>query len=219
MVAWGSAKPLQTENSVGERREIKRMDLSKGDVKIRLLGNVLPRHVYWVVKKDGKKYPLECLRFNRDTQLWTDEQDPFKEIDPEIYSEKPQFAYVCNVIDRADNQNYILDLKATIYKQIISLASDPDYGDPSHPETGYDLTIVREKTGPLPQNVKYTIRPARSSKPLTEEEKGLELYNLDKIFKRMTYDEQKKWLLENTGYFAGASGDEFRPGESVKELD
>ena len=31
---------------------------------------------------------------------------------------------------------------------------------------GYDITIKKEKTGPLPQNVKYSIIPARGNSPL-----------------------------------------------------
>lgn len=80
------------------------------------------------------------------------------------------------------------------------------------------MTIKKEKTGPLPQNVKYTIIPARNNSPITEAEKELELYNLDTIFKRPDYDKQKQWLMENTTYFAGDTSDEFRPAEDVDDL-
>lgn len=69
----------------------------------------------------------------------------------------------------------------------------------------------------VPQNVKYTVIPARSSKALSEEELALEQYDLSKIFKRPTYDEQKQWLLENTMLFAGDVSNEFKP-ESVDDL-
>lgn len=74
----------------------------------------------------------------------------------------------------------------------------------------YDNIIV-------PQNVKYTIIPARSSKALTEEERSMELYDLSKIFKRQTYEEQKQWLIDNTTLFAGDAGGEFKP-ENVDDL-
>lgn len=66
--------------------------------------------------------------------------------------------------------------------------------------------------------MKYTIIPSRASKPLSEAEKEAELYDLSKIFKRQTYDEQKQWLLENTTLFAGDVSDEFRPAEGVDDL-
>jgi hypothetical protein len=69
----------------------------------------------------------------------------------------------------------------------------------------------------VPQNVKYTVIPARNNSALTAAERELELYDLSKIFKRQTYDEQKQWLLENTTLFAGDAGNEFK-AESVDDL-
>ena len=217
MVAWDKAKGKQTSSN--ERREIQRLTLGIGDTKIRLLGDVMPRYCYWVVTKEGKKMPVECLQFSRENETFDNSaQDPFKEIDEAIYSDKPQFSYVCNVIDRADGQIKLFDLRSTIYSQIVDYATNPDYGNPADGEGGYDITIKKEKPGPLPQNLKYSCLPARNNSPLTEAEKGLELYDLSKIYKRQTYDEQKEWLLNNTSYFAGDVSDEFKPAEDVDDL-
>ncbi len=217
MVAWEKAKGKQTTGNQN-KRDIERVTLGLGDTKLRLVGDVMPRYCYWVVTKDGKKMPVECLQFDRDTEsINASIKDPFKEIDADVYAEKPQFAYVCNVIDRKDNKVKLLDLRSTIYAQIVDYATNPEYGSPADSESGYDLTLKKEKTGPLPQNVKYTVIPARSSKALTEEERALELYDLSKIFKRQTYDEQKQWLLENTTLFAGDASNEFKP-EGVDDL-
>lgn len=63
----------------------------------------------------------------------------------------------------------------------------------------------------VPQNVKYTVRAAMNkgklARPLSEEEVATELYNLDNIYKRPSYAEQKKWLLENTLYFTGVDSE------------
>lgn len=218
MVAWEKAKGKQTSGNQ-QKREIERVSLGLGDTKVRLVGDVMPRYCYWVVTKDGKKMPLECLQFDRDTESFNSTtRDPFKEINPDVYAEKPQFAYVCNVLDRKDNRVKLLDLRSTIYAQIVDYATNPEYGSPADSESGYDLTLKKEKTGPLPQNVKYTVIPARSSKSLSEEERALELYDLSKIFKRQTYDEQKQWLLENTTLFAGDVSDEFKSSEGVDDL-
>jgi hypothetical protein len=122
------------------------------------------------------------------------------------------------VIDRSDGKIKLFDLRATIYSQIVDYATNPDYGNPASDADGYDITIKKEKTGPLPQNVKYSCLPARNNSPLTEEEKGLELFDLSKIYKRQTYEEQKEWLLQNTSYFAGDVSDEFKPAEDVDDL-
>lgn len=218
MVAWEKAKGKQVSGG-GQRKEIQRLALGIGDTRVRLVGDVMPRYCYWVVTKEGKKMPVECLQFDRDSESFNNSaKDPFKEIDPDIYSDKPQFSYVCNVIDRADNQIKLFDLRSTIYSQIVDYATNPDYGSPADPENGYDITIKKEKTGPLPQNVKYTIIPARNNSPITEEEKALELFDLSKIYKRQTYDDQKEWLLQNTTLFAGDVSDEFKPMEQVDDL-
>lgn len=218
MVAWEKAKGKQTSGNQ-QKRDIERVTLGLGDTKLRLVGDVMPRYCYWVVTKEGKKMPVECLQFDRETESFNSNiRDPFKEIDPDVYAEKPQFAYVCNVIDRKDSKVKLLDLRSTIYAQIVDYATNPEYGSPADVETGYDLTLKKEKTGPLPQNVKYTVIPARSSKALSEEEKAMELFDLSKIFKRQTYDEQKQWLLENTTLFAGDVSDEFKSNEGVDDL-
>lgn len=217
MVAWDEAKGKQA-NTKG--KDVKRLTLGMGDTKVRLVGNVLPRYCYWVVTKEGKKMPVESLQYNRETETFDNNaDDPFKEIDPAIYSEKAQFAYVCNVLNRSSKEIELFDLKATIYGQIVDYAKNEEYGNPADPVTGYDITIKKEKTGPLPQNVKYTCVPGRSSSPLTEEEKALELFDLSVLIKRPTYNEQKEWLLKNTSYFAGEVSDEFKPSdESADDL-
>jgi len=219
MVSWDKAKGNAGGGS-GQRREIERLTLPIGDTKIRLIGEVLPRYVYWVVTSEGKKMPVECLQFDRQTEGFNNNaKDPMKEVDEDIYSDKPQFAYVCNVIDRKDNKIKIFDLRSTIYKQIVDYATNPDYGNPADDDAGYDITIKKEKTGPLPQNVKYSVIPARSNSALSDAEKSADLFELDKIYKRQSYEEQKEWLLQNTAYFAGEASDEFRPDEEVEDLD
>jgi len=218
MVAWDKARGKQSSGS-SQRKEIERLSLSIGDTKVRLIGDVMPRYCYWVVTTEGKKMPIECLSFSRETESFDNNaQDPFKEIDTAIYSDKPQFSYVCNVIDRTDGKIKLFDLRATIYSQIVDYASNPEYGNPADPVKGYDLTVKKEKTGPLPQNVKYTVVPARSNIALTEDEQKLELFELDRIYKRQTYDEQKEWLLQNTAFFSAEAGDEFKAVEDVEDL-
>lgn len=216
MVAWDKAKGKPQGNN--ERREIKRVKLQLGDTRLRLVGDVLPRYCYWITNKEGNKLPVECLQFIRETESFDNTaEDPFKEIDEDVYNEKASFAFVCNVINRATGEVELFDLRSTIYTQIVSYAVNPEYGNPADEAQGYDIVIKKEKTGPLPQNVKYTVIPARSNSPLTDEEKALELYDLDKIFKRQNYEEQKKWLMDNTFLFTSAAGDEFK-AEGVDDL-
>lgn len=220
MLDWDDA---QVPAGNGESRDIERLKIDNG-VKFRLIGSILPRYVYWVKKTDGKQFPIECLSFDRETtQFLTSEGiDPFKEVPDSAKDErakKAQFAYVCNVIDRKDGKVKICDLKPTIFKAILAYAKNAEYGNPSHPEKGYDFTITKEKTGPLPINVKYGVISGRNATPLTDEEKAQEAFKLDVIFKRPTYDEQKRWLMENTSYLDALVPEDMRgDSESMQDI-
>lgn len=212
---WTQLKKPQAQ---GSSNDIQRIKLDGPDTRVRFVGPVLPRYVYWVVTNEGKKYPLECLSFDRETEQFNNSRDPLKELPEYIYSEKPQFAYVCNVIDRKDSTIKLLDLKTTIYKQLVDYATNPDYGSPADPSNGYDITIKKEKTGPQPQNVKYTVMPSRNTIPLTPVELEKEIFKLDSIFKRQTYEEQKEWLLKNTSYFSEEVVNDLNSTESMEDV-
>lgn len=213
---WTSLKKPQAQ---GNGRDIQRLRIDGPETRVRFVGDVLPRYVYWITTSEGKRIPQECLSFDRDTEQFSSRfKDPFKELTEAVFDEKPTFSYVCNVIDRKDGQVKLMDLKTTIYKQIIDYAVNPEYGNPSDPEQGYDITIKKEKTGPQPQNVKYTVMPSRNTVPLTAEEEEMDLYNLDAIFKRPSYEEQKEWLLKNTNYFSEEVAMELNSTETMQDL-
>ena len=220
MANWGDLKEAPTGG--GGNRDIERLKLGE-TTKIRFIGPVIPRYVYWMVNNEGRRTPIECLSFNRDTQSFENTKgiDPVKEIDTDLLGDqgKTSFAYITNVIDRSDGKIKLCDIKSTIYKQLIDLAKDPEYGDPSDAENGYDITIKKEKTGPQPMNVRYSVVPGRNSTPLTSEELDLEQYDLPAIFKRSSYDAQRTWLLENTKFFADSVPTDLQGSENEEMTD
>ena len=60
--------------------------------------------------------------------------------------------------------------------------------------------------------------PSRNTVPLTGTEREIEMYNLDSIFKRQSYEEQKKWLLENTSLFTEETAEDLRSTETMEDL-
>lgn len=215
--AWGNAE--QSQGTLQDIRRVNYKTMTKA--KVRLVGDLAPRYVYWLKNKEGKPIPIECLRFNRTTQQFDDSKpDPVAELPDEVYGgdkgERPQFAYVCNVIDRSDGLVKLLDLKKTIYDKIVSMVKDPDWGNPADPIKGYDITITKNP-GKQAINTTYDVLGSPNKIPLTDEEKKLELYDLDKIVKRPTYDEVKEFLLKNTTYYLRNNGD-FNPDEEVEDL-
>lgn len=71
-----------------------------------------------------------------------------------------KFAWL--VLDRADGEIKGFKGGSSIYKQIKSLATNEDWGDPKN----YDLTVTRTEEKP---NF-YTVQPSPNKTPLTQEE-------------------------------------------------
>ena len=95
-----------------------------------------------------------------------------------------------------------------MWEQIITAAED--LGDPTDPETGWDVQFKRVKTGPLPYNVEYQLQ-ALKCKPraLGEYELTLiaDLKSMDEVMPRPTPDAQKE-LLDRVRDSAGDEVDE-----------
>jgi len=193
---FGEGKKLKNGN-VGVNTQELEVSLSKlsenESIKIRLVGEVLPNYRYWVVTRDGKKLPKITPFFDRETESISSE-------DPLLGNAQKDFFYTCNCIVRGTStpEMKILILKSTVYQYLYSLALDDEYGDPADPETGYDIVITKERTGPKPMNIKYNCRPGRGSTPLTPEEKELGLHNLEELYNPGTKEDYITWVKENT---------------------
>ncbi len=86
---------------------------------------------------------------------------------PGEYQGKPNFKWLCYVIDRKDGQIKPFFMPNVIYKGIEALQLSDDYafGDVPMP---YDLTINAKKAGTI--EVEYTLLPARKESPITATE-------------------------------------------------
>lgn len=83
---------------------------------------------------------------------------------------KPNFKWLCYVIDRADGKIKPFFMPHTIYKQIEALQLSDDYAFSDVPMP-YDLTINADGAGT--KEVKYTLMPARKESPLSDHERQL----------------------------------------------
>ena len=45
-----------------------------GDNKVRIVGDILARYVYWIKGENDKNLPLECLSFDRDAEAFTNKE-------------------------------------------------------------------------------------------------------------------------------------------------
>ena len=174
-----------------QKTSIKSYQYVNGDNKMRLCGDILARYVYWIKGQNDKNIPMECLSFDRNTESFNNkEKDWVREYYPDL---KCGWSYATQCIDNGEVK--VVNLKKKLWEQIITAAED--LGDPTDPETGWDICFKKVKTGPLPYNVEYQLQ-ALKCKPsaLSEDDKALleDLKSMDDVMPRPTPDAQKELL-------------------------
>ena len=174
-----------------QKTSIKSFQYVNGDNKMRLCGDILARYVYWIKGQNDKNIPMECLSFDRNTESFNNkETDWVRNYYPDL---KCGWSYATQCIDNGEVK--VVNLKKKLWEQIITAAED--LGDPTDPETGWDICFKKVKTGPLPYNVEYQLQ-ALKCKPsaLSEDDKALleDLKSMDDVMPRPTPDAQKELL-------------------------
>lgn len=159
-----------------------------GENRVRLVGGVLPRYVYWVNSQNGRSIPIECLAFDRDKERFTNKEE---DLAPEFFpGKKSQWNYAMVGIDRTTNEPCIVHLKKKLFEQILS--AQEDLGSATDPETGFMCVFKRTKTGPLPINMTYELSVLKCKPdPLSEEDKAklADFGDIDSHFPRPTVDQ------------------------------
>ena len=174
-----------------QKSDINTMKFVDGDNTMRLVGDILARYVYWIKGENEKNIPFECLSFDRNEERFNNkEKDWVREYYPEL---KCGWSYAMQCIH--DGQIKVVNLKKKLWEQILTAAED--LGDPTDPETGWDVRFKRVKTGPLAYNVEYQLQVLKCKpRPLDEEELALleGLKSMDEVMPRPTPDAQKELL-------------------------
>lgn len=104
-----------------------------------------------------------------------------------------------NVIDREDEEEKpkVLSIGATIFKGLLEVICDPDYGDITDFENGRDITITRKGQN---LNTEYSVLPkprtSTTSDTQTAEELDEAMTDLDTLFIRKTYEEIQDILFD-----------------------
>lgn len=141
---WGETKGEAKSNNVDY------MKSNAGENRIRVVGNILRRYVYWVPGAKGNSAPFENLEFNRDTEKFENTGlNPVKELglfarnfkSGEIEMQKnkrtgedepkplgSKKAYLVPVINRATNSLEYMELKKGIFdgiNEVMGKLNDP----------------------------------------------------------------------------------------------
>lgn len=198
------------------KKSVEAYEYKDGENSVRLIGGVLPRYVYWLKGTNNKDIPVECLAFDREKEKFTNvEMDHVPAYFPD---KKCSWAYSINCIDPKDGKVKALNLKKKLFEQIITAAED--LGDPTDFDKGWDVVFKRQKTGPLPFNVEYTLAVLKCKKrSLTADERAAAeaAEDIDSKFPRPSPEEVKAAMEK---LIAGGGGeDESVDQEAVKDLE
>ena len=92
-----------------------------------------------------------------------------------------------NIVDLENTHNGVqyCGVGVTFMRGILSWENNPDYGDITHPEQGFDLWVEKFTSSPW-----YTVQAAREPTPLADMTWLEELKDLSQIFSLYTYDQQ-----------------------------
>jgi hypothetical protein len=179
------------------KNKIDQFQYKEGNNTVRMVGDLLPRYVYWIKGENGKNIPMECLSFDRSTETFNNkEKDYVRDFFPEI---KCGWAYAIQCIDPADGKVKVLNLKKKLMEQIMVAAED--LGDPTDSETGWDIFFQRVKTGPMAFNVEYRLQALKcKNRPLNEAEQAAiaDLRSMEDVLPRPTADAQLELLQRVT---------------------
>lgn len=186
------------------KRSVDGYKYKDNDNTVRLVGGVLARYVYWLKGTNNKDIPVECLAFDRQEEKFNN-----LEVDhvPSYFPDKKcSWSYAIQCIDPSDGKVKPLNLKKKLFEQILTAAED--LGDPTDPDTGWDVVFKKVKTGPLPYNVEYTLAVLKCKpRALTEAERAEveKAQDIDELYPRPTAAEVKALLEKMT---SGGSEDE-----------
>ena len=210
---------ISFKNTKGKavKNTVESFEYKDGDNTVRIFGGVLPRYVYWLKGTNNKDIPVECLAFDREEERFNNkETDHVQSFFPEA---KCSWSYSVNCIDPKDGKAKVLNLKKKLFEQIITAAED--LGDPTDPDTGWDIVFKRVKTGPLPFNVEYQLK-ALACKPRSLSDAEREIIAkekaIDEKYQRPTEADVLKTLERITKGGDEETTDTTTDKEAVNEL-
>jgi hypothetical protein len=210
---------ISFKNTKGKAQsnKVEAFEYKDGENVVRLIGGVLPRYIYWLKGSNNKDIPVECLAFDRNAEKFNNlEKDHVPAFFPDL---KCSWSYTVNCIDPKDGKVKALNLKKKLFEQILSTADDLEL-DPTDFDEGFDIVFTRAKTGPLPFNVSYDLKPLKCKKrALTEDERTAAnaAKTIDEKYQRPTEAEVLA-LLEKITSGADDTADDASAAEAVQDL-
>ena len=151
--------------------------------------------------------PFECLQFDRANEKFNKSlPDPVAEanlVDAKGEPLRCSWSYRCQVINRETGKLEVLQLKKGMLQDLISMCKTKRV-DVTDYETGCDVVVTKEKTGPKAFNVKYTVDPFCIMEPsaLSDEDRALiaDLKPMEELFPAESPEDQAERLEKHLNY-------------------
>lgn len=138
---------------------------------------------YGVKNEKGKERGYACLKmFDKECPICEKHAELVKEGEESkelAYSILGRVKYYTNILDRKSGKVMIWGFSSKTLGILLSYCQDPDYGDISDPENGYDVIIEREGTGRM--DTRYQIRCRPKASAIDVEGWEDKLRNLDEL--------------------------------------
>ena len=102
-----------------QKNKIDSYQYVEGDNVVRMVGDILPRYVYWLKGENGKNLPFECLSFDRNQEAFNNlEKDWVREYHPEL---KCGWAYAIQCIHEGKGSR-VSEINGTLARGVSSQA-------------------------------------------------------------------------------------------------
>lgn len=158
-VSWSSPSDGASRSEEGKKLPFLDMKDFNKSYKMRVVSdNPMMYHCHWVSSHDGRNVKVNCT-LTKDCPV-VDSNTKTR-----CGGTSSQTRYYIKVLDRSDGQIKVLDIGTQIFKQIVDLHLDEEWGHSKH----YDISI---KKGAKGDNPLYSVIPG-VKKPLTDDEAEL----------------------------------------------
>lgn len=158
-VSWSAPSEGATRSEEGKKLPFLDMKDFNKSYKMRVVSdNPMMYHCHWVTSHEGRNVKVNCT-LTKDCPV-VDQNTKTR-----CGGTSSQARYYIKVLDRSDGQIKVLDIGTQIFKQIVDLHLDDEWGHSKH----YDITI---KKGAKGDNPLYSVIPG-VKKPLSEDEAEL----------------------------------------------
>ena len=167
---------------------------------------------HWNVGENKKKIVCPSTEGRTDCPICTFVEELYKSGLPEDVEQARSLArrerYACNVLDLSGQTEGIavFEMGPQLFRDILWMFTDGEYGDLDDPETGRPIKI--ERTGTGLKDTRYSAFPAARPVPLQDKSILENLPNLDEIYKPLSAEEIEKVLLGDAEAFTQVGAEE-----------